>query len=92
MIMHENGLLDIRLLYGLIQQYVLKNAITYCSVQCFILFFAQSSFEVYGIGIVFLKMEKVPVFSAFIHRFQICDPVFTVTKDMNTYAALTLAR
>lgn len=55
-------------------------------------FFAQSSFEVYGIGIVFLKMEKVPVFSAFIHRFQICDPVFTVTKDMNTYAALTLAR
>lgn len=58
----------------------------------FYFIFAQSSFEVYGIGIVFLKMEKVPVFSAFIHRFQICDPVFTVTKDMNTYAALTLAR
>lgn len=40
----------------------------------FILFFAQSSFEFYGFDIIFLKMENVPVFSAFIHRFQICDP------------------
>lgn len=91
MIMHENGLLD-SYSTAWYNNMFWKNAITYCSVQCFILCFAQSSFEVYGIGIVFLKMEKVPVFSAFIHGFQICDPVFTVTKDMNAYAALTLAR
>lgn len=92
MIMHENGLLDSYSTAWYNNMFLKMQLRTVASSVLFY-FLLRVRLRFMVLVLYFWRWKRYQYFLlSFTDSKYAIDPVFTVTKDMNTYAALTLAR